>query len=96
MSDEQIDITNERLTLDGNAVGGLLQEVFGREMTAIENACGHCATVAPLAELRAYVHGPGVVLRCAACSGIVLRIVRTPRRLWLDGQGVTSFEVPAG
>ncbi|HEY7599968.1 MAG TPA: DUF6510 family protein, partial [Candidatus Limnocylindrales bacterium] len=69
------------LTLDGNAVGGLLVEVFGHEMTAVDNDCAHCGTHSQLAELRAYVHGPGVVLRCPACTDIVLVIVRTPAGL---------------
>jgi hypothetical protein len=84
----------DELTLDGNAVAGLLVEVFGREMTATENTCAHCGTRAHIAELRAYTNAPGVVLRCVACAGIVLRIVRTPRGVLIDGQGVTSFELP--
>jgi hypothetical protein len=95
MSDEPT-TTGVLLTLDGNALAGLLFEVFGHEMTAVENVCAHCAAAAQLAELRAYIHAPGVVLRCAACDGIVLRIVRTPRGLLIDGQGVTSFELPTG
>ena len=93
-SDEPTIPLTDVLTLDGNAVGGLLLEVFGHEMTATENDCAHCGHHAHLAELRAYVHGPGVVLRCVACNGIVLRIVRTPRGLLVDGQGVTSFSLP--
>ena len=28
--------------VDGNAIGGLLHEVFGTEMTGASSVCGHC------------------------------------------------------
>jgi len=36
----------------GNARGGLLLELFGREITAADGACGHHGPVFKLAELR--------------------------------------------
>ena len=30
--------------LDGNAIGGLLQEIFGTEMTSAASVCGNCGT----------------------------------------------------
>ncbi len=40
--------------LDGNAIGGLLLEVFGEELTASTRECGSCGARAPLAEVRVY------------------------------------------
>ena len=33
------------MTLDGNAIGGLLLEVFGSEMTSAETTCAACGAV---------------------------------------------------
>jgi hypothetical protein len=73
--------SNEDLVLDGNAVGGLLDEVFGADLTAAIGRCPDCGRRDALATLRAYTHAPGVVLRCSACDGVQLVIVRTPRGL---------------
>ena len=64
------------LTLDANAVAGMLMEVFGTEMTVVASRCTHCGNRAQVGTLRAYVHAPGVVLRCSTCTEVVLRIMR--------------------
>ena len=64
------------LTLDANAVAGMLQDAFGVDMTGVASRCDHCANRAQVGSLRAYVGGPGVVLRCSVCSGIVIRVMR--------------------
>ena len=73
--------------LDGNAVGGALAAAFGSEMTAVPGACATCGTVSVVAELRAYVRAPGVVLRCPACSGAVIRMAETPAGTIVDVRG---------
>ena len=73
--------SNEDLTLDGNSAGGLLDEVFGADLTAVVGACPDCGRRDALATLRAYTHAPGVVLRCPACDGVQLVVVRTPHGL---------------
>lgn len=66
-------------TLDANAVAGMLQEVFGREMTAADSQCAHCGNRAQVGTFRVYdMYGPGIVLRCSTCSEIVIRLVRRP------------------
>jgi hypothetical protein len=70
--------SNEDLTLDGNAVGGLLAEIAGADMTAAFGTCPDCGNHAELATLRAYTQAPGVVLRCSVCDGVQIVIVRTP------------------
>jgi hypothetical protein len=77
------------LTVDGNAIGALLMEVFDREATALEERCAHCGTVSVVGTLRVYMRGPGVVVRCPACTDVVLRIVRTPTGLRVDASGAT-------
>lgn len=70
--------TNEELTLDGNAVAGLLAEIVGEDVSATFGTCPDCGRHGELATLRAYTHAPGVVLRCPACDSVQLVIVRTP------------------
>jgi hypothetical protein len=81
-------------TLDANAVAGLLHEVFGAEMTDRDSQCAHCGNRAQVGTFRVYdMRGPGVVLRCGTCAGIVIRIVRRPDGSFLvDAEGVTYSE----
>jgi len=39
---------------DGNAIGGLLIELFGTEMTTATGTCGSCGAVSQVAELAVY------------------------------------------
>jgi hypothetical protein len=81
------------LTLDGNAVAGLLAEIFVADLTAAELSCDGCGTVAALGALRAYVRAPGAVLRCVRCEAVMLRVVRASDRCWLDLRGVRWLEL---
>jgi hypothetical protein len=80
-------------TLDANAVAGMLQEIFGREMTAHDSQCAHCGNRAQVGTFRVYdMHGPGVVLRCSTCAEIVIRLVRRPDGTYLvDAGGVLGL-----
>jgi hypothetical protein len=79
------------LTVDGNAVGGLLAEVFAADVTASPGECATCHTVSVLGTLRAYVRGPGIVLRCPACAEVVIRVVETPSATIVDISGITRL-----
>jgi len=81
------------LTVDGSAIGGLLAAVFGAEMTATPGQCASCHTVSVVGTMRAYVRGPGVVLRCPACAEVVLRIVQTPRGTMVDARGAAYLVI---
>jgi hypothetical protein len=71
------DLADDALTLDANAVAGLLKEVFGSEMTDHDSQCNHCGNRAQVGTFRVYdMDGPGVVMRCSTCSEIVIRLVR--------------------
>jgi uncharacterized protein DUF6510 len=79
-------------TLDGNAIGGLLLEVFGRELTAASGVCGACGANGPVAELVVYLHAPGTVVRCPAC-GAVLMVLAEVRGTWcVDLRGLASLD----
>jgi hypothetical protein len=81
------------LRLDGNAIGGLLLELFGLELTDATSICRTCRTEEQVARLDVYVHAPGVVVRCCHCEAVMLRIVRAPQRSWLDLSGMSCLEL---
>ncbi len=78
---------NEELMLDGNALAGLLHDLFALEMTASPAECGHCGYEGEIGSLLAFVHAPGYVLRCPGCKNVILRIVETPEAFYLDARG---------
>ena len=81
------------LTVDANAIAGLLAAVFGREVTEMEERCVHCGTVSVVGTLRVYMRGPGIVVRCPACAEVVLRIVETPGGVRVDLSGATHLRL---
>jgi hypothetical protein len=84
------------LTVDGNGVAGILATVFAAEITASPGQCAHCATVSLVGTLRAYVRGPGIVLRCPACAEVVIRIAETPTAIVVDLTGARLLRLPRG
>jgi hypothetical protein len=86
------------LAVDGNAVAGMLASVFGADLTAVPGRCAHCGAVHEVGELDAYLRGPGAVLRCPVCHGVVVRIVETGRATFVDVRGASylAFERRSG
>ena len=84
----------ESAPLDGNAAAGALAELFAFDVTVAVTKCAACRDTRPLAELRAYLQAPGIVLACASCGAVQLRLVRAPDRVWLDLRGVEVVQVP--
>ena len=81
------------LRLDGNAAGGLLNEVFPFEMTAAEATCGGCGTMRPIGEMMLYQHGMGAILRCLDCDTAVMRITHIHGCYLLDLSGMTCLRI---
>jgi hypothetical protein len=81
------------LTVDANAVGGLLATVFGIDVTGSPGQCATCHTVSVMGTMRVYMRGPGVVVRCPACAEVVLRIVETPTATFLDVSGASYVRI---
>ena len=82
------------LTVDGNAIGGLLASIFAVDVTASPGQCAMCHTVSMVGTMRAYTRGPGIVLRCPACAEVVIRVVQTPTATLVDVSGVKLLRVP--
>jgi hypothetical protein len=81
------------MRLDGNAIGGLLLELFGADLTGATGTCASCGAEGFVATLHVYVHAPGVVGRCRSCNAVMIRIVRSETRTWLDLSGTRSIEI---
>lgn len=82
----------DALMLDGNAVAGLLQEVFAVEMTTAIGTCGDCGATEPVGAIHVF-RGAGIVLRCPHCDNSLVKIVRDDTRLWIGFPGVRTLEV---
>ena len=80
-------------SLDGNAAAGALGDLFAFDVTMAVSTCAICRDARRIAELRAYLDAPGVVLRCASCSAAQLRLVRSGDRAWLDLRGIEVLEI---
>jgi Family of unknown function (DUF6510) len=82
----------DALMLDGNAVAGLLQEVFAVEMTTAVGACGACGATEAVGAVHVF-RSAGVVLRCPHCDNVLVKIVKDDTRLWIDFPGIRTLEL---
>lgn len=78
--------------LDGNAIAGPLQEVFGGEMTTAVGSCASCGASAPLAEIAVYMRGPGIVGRCRSCGSVLVVLVTIRGTTCVDLRGLAALE----
>ena len=83
------------LRLDGNAAGGLLNEIFPFEMTTAEGTCRGCGRIRPLGELMLYRHGMGEILRCAVCHTALIRITHIRECYRIDLSGMSCLRIGA-
>ena len=77
--------------LDGNAIGGLLTEVFGTEMTTAAGTCASCGAVRQVAELVVYRSALGTVVRCRSCDALLMTFVQIHGVTCVDLQGLASL-----
>jgi len=79
--------------LDGNAIGGLLLEVFSTEMTAAIGTCASCGSVGPVAETAVYLDAPGAVVRCQVCNAVLMIILSRQGMNCVGLPGLAALEV---
>jgi Family of unknown function (DUF6510) len=77
--------------VDGNAIGGMLIEVFGTEMTTAVGTCGSCGTAGQVAELAVYRPGLGTVVRCRSCDNVLMVFVQIRGVTCVDLQGLAQL-----
>ena len=86
----------EELMLDGNAAAGTLEQIFNFEITTAVGTCANCGAVAELGRTNVYSPAIGIVVRCPACEGVLLRLSGTGEgRWWLEMSGVRCLELRA-
>jgi hypothetical protein len=78
-------------TLDGNAIGGLLAEVFGADMTTAVGTCGSCGAVTMVAELPVYLTEIGTVVRCRSCESVLMVFVSVRGITCVDLMGLAGL-----
>jgi ribosomal protein S27E len=84
-----------RLKLDGNAMAGVLQELFVDDVTAARGACASCGTVADVGGQHLYMYptSPGAVLRCATCENVLIVVVHAKERVRFALCGLAWVEI---
>jgi Family of unknown function (DUF6510) len=78
--------------LDGNAIGGVMLDVFGTEMTTAMTICRNCGAGLQLAEQTVYSRAPGIVVRCRTCLSILLVCVNVRGMNCIDSSGLAALE----
>jgi ribosomal protein S27E len=81
--------------LDGNAAGGILQEIFPFDMTLAQTTCAGCGTTDVIGELTVYMHPMGTIVRCPSCDTLLIRIAQIRGRRFLDMRGVRILQIGA-
>jgi hypothetical protein len=82
------------MKLDGNAAAGDLEQMFAFEVTTAVGTCANCGAVGAVGGMNVYARAPGIVVRCPACQGVLIRLAHDgERRYWLEMTGVRSLEV---
>jgi len=81
----------DNAAVDGNAIGGLLAEVFGTEMTTAVGTCGSCGAVSLVAELAVYRPGLGTVVRCRSCDSVLMVFALVRGVVCVDLMGLASL-----
>ena len=82
----------DALMLDGNAIAGLLQEVFAVEMTTALGTCGECGAAEPVGAAHVF-RGAGVVMRCPRCGSVLVTILKDDARVQIGFVGVRTLQV---
>jgi hypothetical protein len=78
------------LHTDGNAIAGLLQEVFVAEVTGADRVCATCRRVNPIGAHRLYT-GAGYVLRCPSCGDVAATVAVLPNEYALSLRGTWNL-----
>jgi hypothetical protein len=78
-------------SLDGNAIAGLLAEVFGEEMTNETGVCGSCGASRQVGTFTVYLRAPGTVARCPTCAAVLMVVVTVRGVTCVDLRGLASL-----
>jgi predicted RNA-binding Zn-ribbon protein involved in translation (DUF1610 family) len=82
----------DALMVDGNAIAGLLQEVFAVEMTTAIMTCASCGAREPVGAAHVF-RGAAVVVRCPDCDNALITMLKDDTRIWIGFVGIRTLEV---
>jgi hypothetical protein len=92
MEEPEMDAT---LRVDGNAVAGLLDQLFRFEITSAMATCDGCGRETAVGALDVYDLDMGAVLRCPACDRVMMRATQI-RAVWrVEMRGVRLLRAGA-
>jgi hypothetical protein len=81
----------DALMLDGNAIAGLLHEIFGAEMTTATGTCATCGASRQVGAVHVF-RTAGVVLRCPVCGNVLGKIVTREAEACVDLSGLRALD----
>ena len=84
---------NANLRVDGNALAGVMREVFVHEMTSASVKCGGCGEIDLLGAQHVYMQAPGAVVRCCHCEGVLFVVAQREDGLLLGFHQLTWLEI---
>ena len=64
------------MRVDGNALAGVLSEVFEGDVTALIGVCGGCGAAAPLAQTVVELDDVAAIVRCRSCTHTLFTVLR--------------------
>ena len=79
--------------MDGNTAAGVFSEHFQCDITSARGQCASCGNEAVVATARLYPDDHGMLLRCAVCESILVRVVETDHSTCLDLRGLSFLEI---
>jgi len=88
-------MTSDEQHLDGNAVGGILGQIFAVEMTTTELICANCDAVGPIGAAVVYATAMGTIVRCPGCGEGLIRLAHMPQRYRVDFSGTRLMQLAA-
>jgi hypothetical protein len=62
--------------VDGNAVAGLLSELFDGDVTVLRGVCDGCGAEAALAEAVVELDETAAIVRCRSCTHTLFTVMR--------------------
>ncbi|PRB14829.1 DUF6510 family protein [Microbacterium sp. MYb62] len=65
-------------TVDGNAIAGMLWDLFGADVTALVGTCGGCGSLAAFAEAVVELDRHAAIVRCRTCTRTLFTVLQSP------------------
>lgn len=78
--------------VDGNAIAGLLRQIFEGEMTTATGTCANCGANEPVGGVHVF-RSAGVVLRCPRCGAVLAKIVERETHACVDLTGLRALSL---